>query len=134
MGTNFYLFRIKPRAVHDVFHIGKTSVGWKPTFQNSEKLNADQVGFKDGHVYWDACDITPPYYGSVADIRHLLDTGEYAIIDEYGEFGDENGPYTIERLSEWGRDKPDWKEPCKENPCYIYRDAEGFSFTRQDFC
>lgn len=63
MGTNFYIMAKKPRVVevYDKFHIAKTSCGWKPLF--------------DGTC---GC-------GSVEKLKERYDTGDWEIMDEYGE-------------------------------------------------
>lgn len=64
MGTNFYLKSKLPRIVevYDEHHIAKTSMGWKPLFDASES------GME-----------------SVEDIKDKFDTGDWQIVDEYGE-------------------------------------------------
>ena len=62
MGTNFYLRNKKPRLVYDEIHIAKTSCGWKPVFEQ-------HVGEIE----------------SVKQLKNVYDSGEYIIVDEYGD-------------------------------------------------
>lgn len=83
MGTNFYLRRVKPREVHDLMHIAKRSAGWVIHFQDSTE------GYAEPHD--DAPE--PPAFHSVADIRDLLESGDWQLADEYGDVwepGDES--------------------------------------------
>lgn len=75
MGTNFYLRRVKPREVHDLMHIAKRSAGWVIHFQDSTD------GYAEPHD--DAPE--PPAFHSVADIRDLLESGDWQLADEYGD-------------------------------------------------
>lgn len=70
MGTNFYIKRKKPRRVYDEYHIAKRSMGWKPSFE----------GYENTGEYDDR-----PSIRSVADIKELVDSGEYEIRSEYGD-------------------------------------------------
>ena len=134
MGTNSYLVRQKPRLVRDAFHICKISAGWKPVFQNSECADLEEVEFIEGKVSWNGNDVVHDYYGSVSDIRKLLETGEYEIMDEYGDTSDGDGPYTIDSLIAWGEHEHNYRDENTMYSAYGYKDAEGFTFHRQYFC
>lgn len=76
MGTNFYIKKTKPRIVYDCYHIAKTSCGWKPSFEAYTPVGD-----------WDE----RPSIHSVADIKTLVDSGEFVIVDEYEDEYDWNG-------------------------------------------
>lgn len=138
MGTNHYLRRVKPREVHDEYHICKTSAGWVVHFQDSSGPQDEYYGDNE----W-----APPSFHSVADIRNLLKTGEYQISDEYGRVcaPGEESLREFERLCAWrGGERfegnppnPDYPngEPPYENVMLpgTYRDPEGYVFTRREF-
>ena len=137
MGTNFYLRRVNPRPVHDLMHIAKRSAGWVIHFQDSTEGYAEQ--------HFD--DPEPPEFRSVADIRALLESGEWQLADEYGdawepseeslrEFGElcawRGGP-----MFEGNPPNPRYPdgEPPYENVALpgSYRDPEGYLFSRGEF-
>lgn len=133
MGTNFYLRRVKPREVHDEYHIAKQSAGWLIHFQDSTPYQE-----------WNDA----PSYHSVDDIMRLLESGEWQISDEYGcviEPG-EDSVKKFEKLCSWvGGKRFEGNEPkpysrfddCKDDrpfiPHHDYRDPQGFCFDRQEF-
>lgn len=138
MGTNHYLRRVRPREVHDEYHICKTSAGWVVHFQDSTEHQDEWCG--DGE--W-----APPSFHSVADIRNLLMTGEWQISDEYGRVCEpgEESLRELERLCAWrGGSRFEGKpanprypegEPPYENVMLrgTYRDPEGYLFTTGEF-
>ena len=143
MGTNFYLQRKKP-TIRESVHIGKRSFGWL--------------------MHWDACDESmwprwcdtdhscsfddeyepklPHSIHSVEDIRSFLRTGEWELVNEYGEVSaDWEGE--LEKLCAWDGGKEGWNEahPDRQvgwetaNVPDGYRDSEGNIFDRGDgFC
>lgn len=100
MGTNFYIKRTKPRLVYDEYHIAKTSCGWLPSFQ--------------AYTPFGDSDERPSVH-SVADIKTLVDGGDYVIVDEEGEEYD--WKRFTKRVLEFGDDfhcrshHPDFKDP-----------------------
>ena len=144
MGTNFYLRRVKPREVHDEYHIAKRSGGWKIHFQDS--TDAEQS-------WWEGSGAPqPPSWHSVADLRNLLKSGDYQLSDEYGRVWEpgEDSIREFEELCAWnGGDaftkpavekQPD--EPYSNLPGVPYdhgawpdeyRDPEGYAFGRRAF-
>lgn len=119
MGTNFYLQSRIPRQVYDRYHVAKTSWGWRPLFQ--ENPETDERCYED---YDEQLEIS-----SVADFKAAYDTGNYAIVDEYGE------EYAWEefesRVLQWC---PDGKvhEGSYDYPVHI--DENGYEFMADEFC
>ena len=118
MGTNFYLQKKKPRLVYDLIHIAKTSAGWQPLFECHE-----------GEIE------------SVSQLKTAYDSGEYTIVDEYGD------EYTWDefdkRVLQWGEHR-DTKPICHiehiiENPDRFiskhdyYHDEDGYDFFIREF-
>lgn len=138
MGTNHYLRRVRPREVHDEYHICKTSGGWVVHFQDSTEAQ--------GEVYDDG-ELVPPSFHSVADIRNLLKTGEWQISNEYGDVcaPGEESLRELDRLCAWRggprfEDKPPNPNYPDGDPPYehvmlrgAFRDPEGYLFTTGEF-
>ena len=144
MGTNFYLRRVKPREVYDEYHIAKRSAGWRIHFQDSTTYT-DQ--------WWRGSDEPePPSYHSVADIRALLESGEYQLSDEYGRTWEPGWDSVAEflELCKWmggsGFTAPAVEkipDAPYDNPPGVpydhgrwpgeYRDSEGYCFDSGDF-
>lgn len=140
MGTNFYLRRVKPREVHDEYHIAKRSGGWKIHFQDSTEYQNEFYG--DGPE--------PPSYHSVGDIRKLLESGEYQLSNEYGDVY-EPGYESLrefDELCQWNGG-PRFTQPAVpyngryDNPPGVpydhcgtggYRDPDGYYFDSREFC
>lgn len=136
MGTNFYLRRVKPREVHDLMHIAKRSAGWVIHFQDSSD------GYAEPHD--EVPD--PPEFRSVAEIRDLLESGEWQLADEYGDtwgLGDES-LREFDELCRWRggprfEDRPAGRYPDGEPPYSSdglggdYRDEQGYQFTSINF-
>lgn len=116
MGTNYYLQRKKPRLVYDEYHIAKRSGGWVPHFQTSDPY----------HAY----DADAPSYHSVEDIRKLLRSGEYVLVDEYEEAWEgEEALAELEGLCAWEGDRA----PELGGPYGCYQDPEGYYFENVEF-
>lgn len=75
MSTNYYIRKVKPIEVRPEFHIGKRSCGWKALFESyhSDAQYVYNVG------------VDRPYVDRVSDIKALVESGEWEIIDEYDE-------------------------------------------------
>lgn len=133
MGTNFYLRRVKPREVHDEYHIAKRSGGWVIHFQDSTPYRFDD---------------NAPSYHSVDDIKRLLESGEWQLSDEYGNVFDP-GDESVEKLKDlcsWvGGGRFEGKTPKRYEgvndyksdrpliPSHHYRDPQGFCFDSEEF-
>lgn len=153
MGTNFYLRRVKPREVYDEYHIAKRSAGWRIHFQNSdwyhpsEPNNLTEPGrYAPCQLHWPDEGEVPPHYRSVADIRALLESGEFQLADEYGTTWGAGAASVaeFEELCRWmgGSDldgkecsayqdgEPPWEGAIRRGD---YRDPEGFLFTDVEF-
>ena len=133
MGTNFYLFSSQKSYVKSTFddwdyeltdepefgyqfHIAKTSAGWHPLFQGSRKIH------------------------SVADIKKFYDTGNFKIIDEYGDVY--TWPEFTERVLKWGEHRDDairhtdyskTLDPREQIFMGYFVDDEGYEFTNAEF-
>lgn len=75
LSVNYYIRRVDPIEVRPEFHIGKRSCGWKPLF---ETYHSDMP-------YTYRVDVGRPYIDRVSDIKALVESGEWEIIDEYDE-------------------------------------------------
>ena len=73
MGTNYYIRKVKPIEVRPEFHIGKRSCGWKPLFES----------YHSDAPYGYNISVDRPYVDRVSDIKALVESGEWEIIDEY---------------------------------------------------
>lgn len=126
MSTNWYFKKVKPREVYDTYHVGKTSYGYRPNFQSHAEVEL----YVGGSEFWS------PYHkclpaGSVMEMRTLLESGEYQLMNEYGETW-KPGEESLRRFDEvvgWNRDDPDASEPY-----HTYRDVEGNYFSDEWFC
>ena len=118
MGTNFYLQNKKPRLVHDLTHIAKTSAGWQPVFE----CHAGEIE-------------------SVRQLKTAYDSGEYTIVDEYGDEYDWDE--FDQRVLQWG-DRPDVEPIChvdyeRNHPDRFftepmhYHDEDGYDFCTREF-
>lgn len=138
MGTNYYIKRVKPRLVYDEYHIAKISAGWRVHFEAYPHSAEDYP--------YEPCDEERPEVASVADIRALLESGEYRLTNEnYEEW--EPGPDSLEKLDEllaWNGGPAFDGRPCGRypdgEPPYendglpgSYRDPEGFVFSMCEF-
>ena len=127
MGLNYYLIG-KPTTVRPCVHLGKSTFGWKPSFEASDGFDANAwCDEGDPRKDWDESPICRPAVNSMADVRSLVDQG-WEIWDEEGRFV---RPDEFFDEMEAKRDDPD----CRDHLAYgYYRDPEGFEFTRSEFC
>lgn len=109
MGTNFYIRRTEPRLVYDEYHVAKTSAGWLPSFEAHSSYEGDDR----------------PSVHSVADIKALVDSGAYTIVDEYGDGYDWDG--FAERVLEFGDEFN-----CRSHT-NAYVDPQGFEFLEYEY-
>ena len=82
MGTNFYLRRKEP-TVKDTVHIGKRSWGWLFHWDSCDEIDYPRWCDEDPSAY--QSDSLPHSITCVDDIRAYLKTGEWELVDEYGE-------------------------------------------------
>ena len=77
MGTNVYMRRREPRMVpeYDETHVCKISAGWRVHFDGSSAWDNS----------WDPRGEQAPRIGSIDDLRGYLQTGEWVLVDEYGD-------------------------------------------------
>ena len=77
MSTNIYIRRKEPRMVpvYDDVHVCKLSGGWRAHFDGSSAVDNT----------WGPHDESAPRIGSMDDLRGYLSTGEWELVDEYGE-------------------------------------------------
>lgn len=121
MGTNFYIQRKEPEVFevkdYHAQHIAKTSWGWLPLFEESDKEYE---------------------ISSVRDIENLMRTGDFVITDEYDVL------YTWEefkeRVLDWGVDKEEaishieYAEGDRyDSPDRYRKDESGYEFYKGDF-
>lgn len=109
MGTNYYLSR--RREVDEHWHVAKATAGWRTSWQTSDDAYDPPDEPEDG-----------PVYHSVAEIRALLKSGGWRLVDEYGQ---EHDPSELDNLEERvGKSHDPWAD---------FRDHEGNEFTFADF-
>lgn len=145
MGTNYYLQRKKP-TLHETIHIGKRSFGWAMHWDSCDEINWPRWCDED-HSYSFGPDgdgaepVLPHSIHSVEDIRAYLRTGEWDLVNEYGEVYDD--PLAkIDELCQWDGGKEGWNRNNPDKPATWelsipsgYRDSEGQVFDRGDgFC
>lgn len=116
MGTNYYLRRVKPREVYDEYHICKCSAGWKVHFQDSSEYKWKE---------------NAPSYHSTEDIKYLLSTGEYQLVNKYGDLT-EPGAESLAAFHKLLKHEPDSDESRVTSD--DYKDVNGYLFTPAEFC
>lgn len=152
MGTNYYIRKKRP-TIHEAVHICKQSRGWRTSWQESTN-----DGTENAWPRW--CDVDPckdesgkylsertlPWeIHSVEDIRRYLRTGEWELVDEYGD-AYPDWETEIERLVAWDGGKASWNERHPDKPVTWevsehdvecgdgYRDSEDNIMCRMGFC
>ena len=120
MGTNVYMRRTTPRMVevYDEVHVCKLSAGWRVHFDGSSA--ADDM--------WEPRDDNSPRIGSMDDLRGYLSTGEWELVDEYGD------KTTLEEVLShdmYERDGQLWNTRASMDDYY---DREGYPWSRREFC
>lgn len=119
MGTNIYLRRKEPRMVpeYDEVHIAKLSGGWRVHFDGSSAAG----------TRWNYSEHAPRI-GSMDDLRGYLATGDWELVDEYGE------KRTLEDVlahDDYKRDGELWNTQVSMDDYY---DREGYPWSRREFC
>jgi len=117
MSMNVYMRRKEPRMVptYDEIHICKLSGGWRVHFDGS---SVDQNEY----------DMQAPRVGSMDDLRGYLATGEWELVDEYGDVT------TLEKVlahDDYRRDGELWNTRVSLDDYY---DREGYPWSRREFC
>lgn len=139
MGTNYYIRR-KKSTLHECVHICKQSWGWTTGWQATGNGIGDWPRWCDD----DPCNPEPklPWaIHNVDDIRAYLETGEWELVDEYGEVY-ENWKATLDGLEKWDGGKSGWNERHPDEPVtwepnehYGYKDRHGNLFSGEEgFC
>ena len=152
IGSNYYIRRKQP-TIHETVHICKRSWGWRTSWQETTN-----DGTANGWPRW--CDVyhskdengefvterTLPWeIHSVEDINRYLRTGEWELIDEYGEVYPD-WEKEIDGLVVWDGGKSGWNERNPDKPVFWepkehdveagdgYKDHEGNVMCRKGFC
>lgn len=142
MGTNYYLQRKKP-TLHESIHIGKCSFGWRMHWDSCDEgqwprwCDTDH-SYSFGESGEDAEPALPHSIHSMGDIRAYILTGEWELVDEYGNvYDDPLGK--IQDLCKWDGGKSAYNESHPDKPVTWelstpngYRDSEGQIFDRGD--
>ena len=121
MGTNIYLQRKEPRMVpeYDQVHVAKISYGWKVHFDGSSAAGTSWDYDDDG---------ARPRIGSMDDLRGYLSTGEWELVDEYGD------KRTLEEVLEHDGFLCDGELVNTRISMDDYYDCEGYPWSRREFC
>lgn len=113
MGTNYYAVRNRP-TIQEPIHIGKSSIGWRFSFQTQNET------WNDPPVVWNT-------YEQVCDWlkKYTVESTEYVIIDEYDEI------INYDDFLEMVKNKQDNDNP--DNFTYS-RNINGYRFNDGEFC
>lgn len=119
IGTNIYLKRKQPRMVpvYDKTHVCKMS-GDYVHFDGSSATENTWEPERDEHA---------PRIGSMDDLRGYLSTGEWELVDEYG---DETTLEEVLEHYEYRRDDELWRTRVSLDDYY---DREGYPWSRREF-
>lgn len=145
MGTNYYLRRKQP-TIRETIHVCKRSFGWRTSWQETRGddwprwCDEDHSTDEDGNLVVDRK--LPHEIRGVEDIRAYLRTGEWELVDEYGE-AYPDWEAEIADLVAWDGGKaaynarnPDrpvtWD--AREHEWGSYHDREGNVMLREGFC
>lgn len=134
MGTNFYIREKKP-TIKKAVHIGKRSWGWKFHWDSCDE--AMHPRWCDNDPSLDTCPL-PHSIKCVEDVRSFLRTGDWELVDEYGEvFPDWEAE--IDGFISWDGGKSAYNAKHPDDPLRWephepsgYHDAEGQTFDRGD--
>lgn len=122
MGTNYYLKRTKPILCFPEFHVGKKSAGWLGLFE--------ATGTNDFHFEFET---QKPAVTCVEDIRAAVASGEWELVDEYGDLVD------VDKFIDFMMNGWEWERDVGKDlrihsdHLDTYRDREGAEFTRTEF-
>lgn len=119
IGTNIYIRRREPRMVpeYDEVHVCKLSAGWRAHFDGSSAAENT----------WEPHDESAPRIGSMDDLRGYLSTGEWELVDEYGE------KTTLEEVLAHDEYRRDGKLFNTRISMDDYYDREGYPWSRREF-
>ncbi len=107
--ADFMLRRTKPRIEHERFHLCKCSWGWRTTWEATELVR------------------------SVADARRLATSGEWQVVDEYGDACGPGKP-SIAKIAELCTWCPDGRDQAREfSGIGTTTDPEGYPFSHYEF-
>jgi len=120
MSTNIYIRRKEPRMVptYDEVHVAKLSSGWRVHFDGSSAVDDPWLPEPDEHV---------PRIASMDDLRGYLQTGEWELVDEYG---DKTTLEMVLKHDEYRRDGELWNTRVSLDDYY---DREGYPWSRKEF-
>jgi hypothetical protein len=102
---------------YDETHVCKLSYGWRAHFDGSSMHECDWCE-----------DSQRPRIGSMADLRGYLETGEWELVDEYGE------KTTLEEVLEHDKYECDGELWNTRVSMDDYYDREGYPWSRREFC
>lgn len=140
MGTNYYLVEKRP-TMRRAIHVCKRSWGWKTSWQSTDENEwprwCDEDHSLDESGQYATERGLPHSIHSVEDVRALLRTGEWDLIDEYGEVYPD-WRIKIDELEAWDggkHDDPDFVALDHVDECGDgFHDAKGNVFCRGGFC
>lgn len=121
---NFYLRSNKECKYYPEYHLGKRSLGWKPSFECNPFVEESQ------HSKVNENEDIPERLNieSVADIRKYVESGDYTIIDEEG------------REYSWKEFNDEFLNWCPDGNSHMdlllrtYKDKSGYEFIRSPYC
>lgn len=117
MGTNYYVVKKKP-TIASPLHIGKSSAGWKFSFQEVKKYFSEYDYDLEIHTY-------NQWLKFLEDNVGYKNNGEYVILNEYDE------EVSLKELL----DLIDKKQKIENPDDFTYsKNVDGYSFTDVDFC
>jgi len=93
MGTNYYAVKKEP-TIRESVHLCKRSFGWKTSWQATDENEVGRWCDRDPSIddegrHVDELHSLPHSIHSVDDIRSLMRTGEWLLVDEYGAVYDD---------------------------------------------
>ena len=113
MGTNYYAVRNRP-SVEEPIHIGKSSIGWKFSFQSHNEQ------YHEPPIIWNTYDQVYEWL-----YKQTVESDNYVIMDEYDEI------VSFDDLIKLIEEKQ--KEDNPDDFSYA-RNVNGYRFTDQEFC
>ena len=151
MGTNYYLRskKIEAARYRTVVHVAKVSAGWRPLLQEvfadlddveDHRMQAIAAcrplpsssdscwAYRSGQEWIDEPSAPGVSVHSAQDVRDLLATGEWELVDECG---DVCPPEFFDELLSI-RDAPGRLPHAPDVP-WTFTDPEGYDFERRDF-
>jgi hypothetical protein len=105
VGTNYYIRRKKP-TIRECVHVCKQSFGWRTHWQATGNGVGDWPRWCDDEPTVENHEL-PWAIHSVEDIRAYLETGDWELVDEYGEVY-EDWKAKLDALERWDGGKAEW--------------------------